>query len=85
MHSPLPSCTYRVGVAGDGCRYKSEVIKEEITVAGDQRAGVDEVTALKQRHATTENSSVGGQPVRLTEYRCDACSKVYGLKAELQF
>ena len=37
MHSPLPSCTYRVGVAGDGCRYKSEVIKEESTVADDQR------------------------------------------------
>ena len=37
MHSPLPSCTYRVGVAGDGCRYKREVIKKESTVVGDQR------------------------------------------------
>ena len=37
MHSPLPSCTCRVGVAGDGCRYKSEVIKEESIVAEDQR------------------------------------------------
>ena len=36
-HSPLPSCTYRVGVAGDGCRYKSEVIEKESTVVGDQR------------------------------------------------
>ena len=37
MHSPLPSYTYRVGVAGDGCRYKSEAIKKESTVVGDQR------------------------------------------------
>ena len=37
MDSPLPSCTYRVGVAGDGCRYESEVIKKERTVAGDRR------------------------------------------------
>ena len=37
MHRPLPSCTYRVGMAGDGCRYKSEVIEEESTVAEDQR------------------------------------------------
>ena len=28
MHSPLPSCTYRVGVAGDGCSDQSEVVKE---------------------------------------------------------
>ena len=46
-----------------------------------------EVTALKQRHATTGNPSVGGQQVGLTEYRCDVHSyiQVYGLKAELQF
>ena len=37
MHSPLPSCTYKVGVAGDGCRYQSEVIKKESTEAGGQR------------------------------------------------
>ena len=37
MHSPLPSCTYRVGVAGDGCRYKSEVIKKGSSAVGDQR------------------------------------------------
>ena len=76
MHSPLPSCTYRVGMEGDKCRDHSEVIKKESTVAGDQRAGVEEVTALKQRRATTGNSSVGGQPVGLTKYRCD----VYNIK-----
>ena len=37
MHGLLPSCTYRVGVAGDGCRYKSEVIEKDSTVVGDQR------------------------------------------------
>ena len=37
MHSHLPSRTNRVGVAGDGCRYKGEVIEKERTVAGDQR------------------------------------------------
>ena len=37
MHSLLPSCTNRVGVAGDRCQYKSEVIEKESTVVGDQR------------------------------------------------
>ena len=37
LHTHLPSCTYRVGVAGDGCRYKSEVIEKDSTVVGDQR------------------------------------------------
>ena len=37
MHSPLPSCTYKVGMAGDECRHQSKVIKEESTVAGDHR------------------------------------------------
>ena len=46
---------------------------------------MEEVTALKQRHATTGNSSVSGQPVGLTEYRCDVYIKVYGLQAELHF
>ena len=35
---------------------------------------MEEVTALKQRHANTGNSSVGGQPVELTEYRCNVYS-----------
>ena len=48
--------------------------------------GVEEVLALKQTHANTGNSSVSGQPVELTEYRCDVyIIKVYGLQAELQF
>ena len=29
---------------------------------------------MKQRQANTGNSSVGGQPVELTEYRCDVYS-----------
>ena len=37
MHSPLPSCTYRVELTGDSCRHQSEVIKEGSTVAGDQK------------------------------------------------
>ena len=37
MHSPLPSCTYRVGVARDRCRHQSKVIEKESTAAGDQR------------------------------------------------
>ena len=40
----------------------------------ERRAWVEEVTALKQRHANTGNSSVGGQPVELTEYRWDVYS-----------
>ena len=40
----------------------------------ERQAGVEEVIALKQRHAVTGNSSVGGQPVGLIEYRCDAYS-----------
>ena len=71
MHSPLPSCTY------------SEVIQKESGVAGDQAAGVEGVTALKQRHTTTGNSSISVQPVKLTEYRCDVHIRVYGLQAEL--
>ena len=63
----------------------TRVIKEESIVAGDQTAGVEEVTALKQRHATTGNSSVSRQPVGLTEYRCDVYIKVYRLQAVLQF
>ena len=51
----------------------------------ERQAGVEEVIALKQRHAVTGNSSVGGQPVGLIEYRCDVCIMVYGLQAELQF
>ena len=42
MHSPLPSCTYRVGVAGDGCRYKSEVIQKESTTTQQQHAEEEE-------------------------------------------
>ena len=37
MHNHLPSCIYRVGVAGDRCRHQSEVIKKERTAEGDQR------------------------------------------------
>ena len=88
MHSPLPSCTDRVGVAGDGYRYKSGVIKEESTSRRSERqAGVAEVTAMKQMHANTANSSVGGQPVELTECPCDvhSYSYVYGLQGKLQF
>ena len=51
----------------------------------ERQTGVGEVTALKQRHATPGNSSVSGQPVGLTEYRCDVYNKVYGLQPELQF
>ena len=40
----------------------------------ERQAGVEEVTAMKQRHANTGNLSVGGQPVELTEYRCDVYS-----------
>ena len=63
------------------------MVEEESTVVGDQRdkQRVEEATALKQRHAITGNSSVSGQPVELTEYRCDVYIKVYGLQAELQF
>ena len=32
------------------------------------------VTALKQRYANQEIQSVGGQPVGLSEYRCDVYS-----------
>ena len=87
MHSPLPSCTNRVEVAGDGCRDQSEVIKEESTVVGDQKEEQqwERLTALKQRQATTRNSSVSGQPVGLTEYRCDVYIRVHRLQAELQF
>ena len=76
MHSLLPSCTNRVGMTGDGCRYKSEVIEKESTVVGDQRDEQEwkRLTAMKQGHANSGNSSVGGQPVGLTEYRCDVYS-----------
>ena len=40
----------------------------------ERRAGMEEVTEMKQRHANTGNSSVGGQPVELTEYRCGVYS-----------
>ena len=52
------------------------MIEKESTVVGDQRDEQEgeEVTALKQRHANTGNSSVDGQPVELTEYRCDVYS-----------
>ena len=76
MHSPLPSCTYRVEwqETDAGAR----VIKEESTVAEHQRAGKEEVTAFKQRHATTGNSSAGGHldvicALRSTEYKL-SCS-----------
>ena len=49
----------------------------------ERQAGVEEITALKQRHATTRNSSVSGQPVGLTEYRCDVFTKMYWLQTEL--
>ena len=46
---------------------------------------VEEVAALKQRPASTGDSSVSGQPVGLTEYRCDVYIRVYGLQTELRF
>ena len=37
MHTHLSSCTFRVGVVGGGCRYRSEVVEKSNTVVGGQR------------------------------------------------
>ena len=50
----------------------------------ERRAGVGgEITALKQRHANSGNSSVVGQPVGLSESRCTA-TEMRGPQADLQ-
>ena len=36
MHTHLSSCTFRVGVVGDGCRYRSEVVEKVSTAVGGQ-------------------------------------------------
>ena len=40
----------------------------------ERQTEVGELTALKQGHANSGNSSVGEQPVGLSEYRCDVYS-----------